>query len=99
MEHELRILLTHGILHLLGYDHAGPDEETEMFGLQRTLVAEFETRIPLEQAGPLVQARLASLPGTPVIRTIDINESPVATWVLVGKYRTDAQLLGTAMGT
>ncbi len=66
---------------------------------QVVLVAEFETRIPLEQAGPLVQARLASLPGTPVIRTIDINESPVATWVLVGKYRTDAQLMGTAMGT
>jgi probable rRNA maturation factor len=26
-------------LHLLGYDHAEPDEEREMFGLQRDLLA------------------------------------------------------------
>ena len=41
-EHELRILLTHGILHLLGYDHAEPAEEAEMFALQRELVAHYE---------------------------------------------------------
>ena len=35
---ELELLLTHGILHLLGYDHAEPDEEREMFGLQRQLL-------------------------------------------------------------
>ena len=32
---ELELLTTHGILHLLGYDHAEPEEEREMFGLQR----------------------------------------------------------------
>ena len=37
-DHELRILLTHGILHLLGYDHAEPDEEREMFALQKALL-------------------------------------------------------------
>ena len=37
-EEELLLLLTHGILHLLGYDHAEPDEEREMFELQRTLL-------------------------------------------------------------
>ena len=37
---ELGILLTHGILHLLGYDHAEPDEERLMFCLQGQLVAE-----------------------------------------------------------
>ncbi|MTB72727.1 rRNA maturation RNase YbeY [Arsenicicoccus cauae] len=37
-EEELLLLTTHGILHLLGYDHAEPDEEREMFDLQRTLL-------------------------------------------------------------
>lgn len=35
---ELRLLCTHGILHLLGYDHHDPDEEREMFGLQARLL-------------------------------------------------------------
>jgi probable rRNA maturation factor len=38
---ELLLLTTHGILHLLGYDHAEPDEEKEMFGLQRRLLLTF----------------------------------------------------------
>lgn len=38
---EMNILLTHGMLHLLGFDHADPTEEAEMFGLQRDLVAAF----------------------------------------------------------
>jgi probable rRNA maturation factor len=37
-EQELDLLTTHGILHLLGYDHAEPDEEREMFGLQTRLL-------------------------------------------------------------
>jgi probable rRNA maturation factor len=35
---ELALLTVHGTLHLLGYDHADPDEEREMFGLQRRLL-------------------------------------------------------------
>ena len=31
---ELELLCTHGILHLLGYDHAEPEDKAEMFGLQ-----------------------------------------------------------------
>jgi probable rRNA maturation factor len=38
---ELQLLTTHGILHLLGFDHAEPDEEKEMFGLQREILAGF----------------------------------------------------------
>ena len=40
-EDELHLLTTHGILHLLGYDHAEPDEEREMFGLQNRLLTEW----------------------------------------------------------
>jgi probable rRNA maturation factor len=38
VQDELELLCTHGILHLLGYDHAEPDEEREMFRLQRKLL-------------------------------------------------------------
>lgn len=38
---ELLLLTTHGILHLLGYDHAEPAEEKEMFDLQRRLLLTF----------------------------------------------------------
>ena len=40
-EDEMDLLTVHGILHLLGYDHAEPDEKTEMFGLQTRLLAEW----------------------------------------------------------
>jgi probable rRNA maturation factor len=39
---EMRLLTIHGILHLLGYDHAEPDEEREMFSLQARLLAEWQ---------------------------------------------------------
>lgn len=41
---EIRVLLTHGMLHLLGFDHATPEEEAEMFGLQRDLLLGFAAR-------------------------------------------------------
>jgi probable rRNA maturation factor len=41
---ELELLLTHGILHLLGHDHAEPEEHAVMFGLQDQLLAAWRRR-------------------------------------------------------
>ena len=38
---EMLLLTVHGILHLLGYDHAEPEEKKEMFDLQRRLLLTF----------------------------------------------------------
>ena len=38
---EISLLLTHGVLHLLGFDHAEPDEHARMFGLQDSLLADW----------------------------------------------------------
>jgi probable rRNA maturation factor len=38
---EILLLTTHGILHLLGFDHAEPEDEKEMFGLQRAILDSF----------------------------------------------------------
>ena len=40
-QEEMLLLTTHGILHLLGYDHVEPEEEKEMFELQRKLLLTF----------------------------------------------------------
>jgi probable rRNA maturation factor len=37
-EHEIYILATHGLLHIIGYDHAEPEEERTMFALQESIV-------------------------------------------------------------
>jgi probable rRNA maturation factor len=41
-EAELDLLLVHGILHLLGHDHAEPEERSAMFDLTDRLLASFE---------------------------------------------------------
>ena len=38
LDDELHLLTVHGVLHLLGYDHAEPDEEREMFALQNDIL-------------------------------------------------------------
>ncbi len=44
LQQEMSVLLTHGMLHLMGFDHATPAEEAEMFGLQRDLLLSFAMR-------------------------------------------------------
>jgi probable rRNA maturation factor len=46
-EDELTLLTVHGILHLLGYDHAEPEEEREMFGLQARLISSWKRSLGL----------------------------------------------------
>ncbi len=41
-EHEIYILATHGLLHIIGYDHAEPDEEKIMFALQEQIVEKWK---------------------------------------------------------
>jgi probable rRNA maturation factor len=50
---EVRFLLAHGLLHLLGYDHGNPREKREMTALTRRLVRSVEhvTRNPRKKAG------------------------------------------------
>jgi probable rRNA maturation factor len=43
---EIELLTVHGILHLLGYDHAEPEEHEEMFGLQARLLEEWRASAP-----------------------------------------------------
>jgi len=38
---EVLLLTVHGVLHLLGFDHAEPDEEKEMFGIQKAILKAF----------------------------------------------------------
>lgn len=38
---EVLLLVTHGTLHLLGFDHAEPEEHKEMFDLQQDLLVSF----------------------------------------------------------
>jgi probable rRNA maturation factor len=46
-EAEIELLTVHGILHLLGYDHAEPEEHREMFGLQDEILAAWRASEPV----------------------------------------------------
>jgi probable rRNA maturation factor len=42
IEHEIYILATHGLLHIVGYDHAEKSEEKVMFDLQEKIVRDWQ---------------------------------------------------------
>ena len=45
MQDEIFLLTVHGLLHLMGYDHAEPAEKAEMFALQRRLLLTWFAKI------------------------------------------------------
>lgn len=47
LDHEARVLLVHGVLHLLGYDHEEDEEAEEMEALERDLLAELPALVGL----------------------------------------------------
>ena len=49
---ELELLAVHGILHLLGYDHAEPEDRADMFGLQDRLLASWRSGRAEQAGGP-----------------------------------------------
>lgn len=44
---ELQLLIVHGVLHLLGYDHAGPEEKARMWAAQERVLRRLGVTIPL----------------------------------------------------
>jgi len=61
---EVRFLLAHGILHLLGYDHGNPREKREMDALTRRLVRAVRDKStkPLKRPGQSPKRRSKAVP-------------------------------------
>ena len=90
LDDELHLLTVHGILHLLGYDHAEQSEEREMFRLQNELLdgwrerrsgaaskAERETRAAVEAERAQAQAqRLAEIDAAVLAAADSLLQTP-----------------------
>lgn len=60
--HEAAVLVAHGVLHLLGYDHAEPEEERVMFSKQEAVAAEMASTSPLKSKQSSRLPRIAGKP-------------------------------------
>lgn len=58
-EAEMELLTVHGILHLLGYDHAEAREHKEMFALQDSIL--FEWRVATPPSSPAASSGAADV--------------------------------------
>ncbi len=73
---ELHLLTTHGVLHLLGYDHAEPVEEREMFGLQKRILGEFQAAVAAVDRRDAQRTADDRLLGTAGLDTVPAEEPP-----------------------
>ncbi|MFC3453106.1 rRNA maturation RNase YbeY [Amycolatopsis speibonae] len=73
---ELHLLTTHGVLHLLGYDHAEPAEEREMFGLQKRILGEFQAAVSAHNRRDAQRTADDRLLGTAGLDTAPAEEPP-----------------------
>ena len=64
---ELELLTVHGVLHLLGYDHAEPEDEADMFGLQNELLRDWRAESANNRA-PVDEAAVNEPAGRPLER-------------------------------
>jgi probable rRNA maturation factor len=60
VQDEIDLLCTHGILHLLGYDHGEPQEHAVMFGLQDRLLASWRSERGEYQTRPAARPDAAA---------------------------------------
>lgn len=72
-EHELAVLTVHGVLHLLGFDHAEPAEEKEMFGLQNAILTDW-----YDARDDRVRARRQAEKDSRLMRNIGFDGAPGA---------------------
>ena len=70
LDDELHLLTVHGVLHLLGYDHAEPADEREMFRLQNELLDTWRDH----RSAQARSARLAAVDAA-VLDTVGLADS------------------------
>jgi probable rRNA maturation factor len=79
---ELELLTVHGVLHLLGYDHADPEEEAEMFGLQNELLRDWRLestgRAPSAAPAPAEPATVQPATAEPATAEPPATRQPAA---------------------